>query len=55
MCLWEQEHLEAAVAASFGEKAPNSPETGTSLSLRVKAQDKGPMEVKLELHPLQNR
>ncbi|KAM4869420.1 eukaryotic translation initiation factor 4E type 1B [Urocitellus parryii] len=55
VCLWEQEQEEAAVAACFGDVAPNFPGTGTLLSLRTKAQDKGPVENKLELHPLQNR
>ncbi|XP_026253960.1 eukaryotic translation initiation factor 4E type 1B [Urocitellus parryii] len=51
----EEEEEEAAVAACFGDVAPNFPGTGTLLSLRTKAQDKGPVENKLELHPLQNR
>ncbi|KAG3265747.1 hypothetical protein H1C71_002169, partial [Ictidomys tridecemlineatus] len=54
-CLWEQEQEEATVEACFGDNAPNFPGTGTLLSLRTKAQDKGPVENKLELHPLQNR
>lgn len=35
------------------EEAPNSP--SALLSLRGKAHSEGPVEAKLELHPLQNR
>ncbi|XP_009448488.1 eukaryotic translation initiation factor 4E type 1B isoform X1 [Pan troglodytes] len=52
---WEEEEKEeeAAERTPTGEKSPNSP--GTLLSLRGKAWTGGRMEVKLELHPLQNR
>ena len=52
---WEEEEKEeeAAERTPTGEKSPNSPRT--LLSLRGKAWTGGRMEVKLELHPLQNR
>ncbi|XP_037848688.1 eukaryotic translation initiation factor 4E type 1B [Chlorocebus sabaeus] len=57
---WEEEEEKekekeekAAERTPMGEEVPNSPRT--LLSLRGKAQMRIPMEVKLELHPLQNR
>ncbi|XP_021094799.1 eukaryotic translation initiation factor 4E type 1B isoform X5 [Heterocephalus glaber] len=51
----EKEQEKAEVGESTGEKAPKSPGITTPLSQRGKARGEGPVEVKLELHPLQNR
>ncbi|XP_077860505.1 eukaryotic translation initiation factor 4E type 1B [Macaca mulatta] len=49
----KEKEEEAAERTPMGEEVPNSPRT--LLSLRGKAPMGIPMEVKLELHPLQNR
>ncbi|XP_009207881.2 eukaryotic translation initiation factor 4E type 1B [Papio anubis] len=49
----KEKEEEAAERTPMGEEVPNSPRT--LLSLRGKARMGIPMEVKLELHPLQNR
>ncbi|XP_070954152.1 eukaryotic translation initiation factor 4E type 1B isoform X1 [Macaca nemestrina] len=49
----KEKEEEAAERTPMGEEVPNSPRT--LLSLRGKAWMGIPMEVKLELHPLQNR
>ncbi|XP_010620410.1 eukaryotic translation initiation factor 4E type 1B isoform X3 [Fukomys damarensis] len=51
----EKEQEKAEVGDCTGEKAPKSPGTRTPLSRRGKEKGEGPVEVKLELHPLQNR
>ncbi|XP_013365096.1 PREDICTED: eukaryotic translation initiation factor 4E type 1B isoform X2 [Chinchilla lanigera] len=51
----EKEQEKAEMGGYTGEKSPKSPATRTPLSWRGKARSEGPVEVKLELHPLQNR
>ncbi|XP_004632515.1 eukaryotic translation initiation factor 4E type 1B-like [Octodon degus] len=52
----EEKEQEKAEAGKYTrERAPKSPRTRTPLSRRGKARSEGPMEVKLELHVLQNR